>query len=90
MLCGNPYIHTMRSTSDLWASDWQGNYNEAWPDGKEWMFTDYFTGEDFPVNPAIVHAMRCKDILIASGKASATKASFAKERRKLTKKKKQT
>jgi hypothetical protein len=65
MLCGNPYLHTLRETSDLWASDWTGNYNNVLPDGKPWTFVDYFTNEPLTVNPAIVHAMRAKGALIA-------------------------
>jgi len=65
MLCGNPYLHTLRATSDLWASDWTGNYNNVLPDGKPWPFVDYFTNEPFMVNPAIVHALRCKGALVA-------------------------
>jgi hypothetical protein len=65
MLCGNPYLHTLRATSDLWASDWSGNYNNVFPDGKPWDFVDYFTHKAYEVNPAIVHAMRCKGALVA-------------------------
>lgn len=68
MLCGNPYLHTLRHTSDLWASDWRGCYEGRLPDGKEWPFEDYFTGEQFMVNPAIVHAMRSKDELIVAAR----------------------
>jgi len=64
MFCGNPYAHTLRETADLWASDWTGNYADKLPDGREWLFTDYFTREQIPVNPAIVHAMRSKRALV--------------------------
>jgi hypothetical protein len=64
MLCGNPYEHTLRETGDFWASDWTGCFKDRLPDGKPWIFTDYFNGEQFTVNPAIVHAMRSKDALI--------------------------
>ena len=63
MLCGNPYLHTLRQTADLWASDWTGCYAGRLPDGKPWQFVDYFSQQTFPVNPAIVHAMRSKEIL---------------------------
>lgn len=65
MLCGNPYLHTLRATSDLWVSDWYGRYNNVFPDGKPWDFIDYFTLKAYEVNPAIVHAMRCKGALVA-------------------------
>jgi hypothetical protein len=34
------------------------------PDGRVWEFVDYYSGERFPVNPAIVHAMRSKEVLL--------------------------
>jgi len=64
MLCGNPYSHTLRATSDLWASDWTGYYHDVLPDGRSWVFRDYFTNERFVVNPAIIHAMRSKTALM--------------------------
>jgi hypothetical protein len=63
MLCGNPYLHTLRQTADVWASDWTGWFAERLPDGKPWEFVDYFNLQTFTVNPAIVHAMRSKGAL---------------------------
>lgn len=63
MLCGNPYLHTLRNTADVWASDWTGCYDGRLPDGKPWTFVDYFNEENIQVNPAIVHAMRSKEAL---------------------------
>ncbi|MBM3883021.1 MAG: hypothetical protein FJ387_25435 [Verrucomicrobia bacterium] len=71
MLCGNPYLHTLRTTWDLWASDWTGFFRDQLPDGDPWWFEDYFTGEKFPVNPAIVHAMRSKQALVAAAQRRA-------------------
>ena len=68
MLCSDVRAHTLRETADLWASDWTGQFRDRLPDGDPWWFTDYFTEERFPVNPAIVHAMRSKTALIAEGK----------------------
>jgi hypothetical protein len=65
MLCSNPYLHTLRHTADLWASDWTGCFKDRLPDGSEWTFDDYFNFEQFKVNPAIVHAMRSKVALVA-------------------------
>ena len=56
MLCGNPYLHTLPKSSDLWASDWTGCWKDQLPDGRPWMFEDYFNGERSLVNPAIVAA----------------------------------
>lgn len=63
MLMGNPYLHTLKSHRDVWASDWTGNYKDRVPDGQSWLFEDYMSGEKFTVNPAIVHAMRSKNAL---------------------------
>jgi hypothetical protein len=52
------------NTKQVWASDWTGVYSDRLPDGNQWDFEDYMTGEKKPVNPAIVHAMRSKSALI--------------------------
>jgi hypothetical protein len=70
MLCGDPYAHTTRATIDLWASDWMGVFRDRLPDGRPWWFTDYFTGERIPANPAIVHAMRSKKALVEVGRGA--------------------
>jgi len=67
MLCPDLRKHTLRATSDLWATDWKGVFQDRIPSGEPWPFTDFFTGEQFPVNPAIVHAMRSKKALISDG-----------------------
>jgi len=64
MLCGNPYAHTIRQDTGLWASDWTGCFADTLPDGQPWWFVDYFTEEKLPINPAIVHAMRSKKALL--------------------------
>lgn len=63
MLCGNPYVHTLRKTSDLWAPDRSGRFRRSLPDGTAWNYEDAFTRERFAVNPAIIHAMQSKPIL---------------------------
>lgn len=75
-LCGDASLHTLRATADLWASDWTGWFQNRLPDGKPWTFVDYFTWEEFEVNPAIVHAMRSKEALLA---ASRTGQQLAKQ-----------
>lgn len=80
MLCGNPYLHTLTNTSDLWASDWTGCYANTLPDGQEWLFQDYFSGRTFPVNPAIVHAMRSKDALIAKAQGRSLPLQIKRKR----------
>ena len=64
-LCPNPEAHTLRATKDVWASDWTGRYRDVLPDGRRWRYKDYFTEEQFLINPAIVHCMRSKQALIA-------------------------
>jgi hypothetical protein len=68
ILCGDAGLHTLRNTTDLWASDWTGCFADRLPDGQAWWFVDYFSGEKIPVNPAIVHAMRSKNALAAAAK----------------------
>lgn len=67
MMMGNPYVHTLAETSDVWASDWTGVFEERLPDGQPWHFTDYMNGMPIPVNPAIVHCMRSKRALFDAG-----------------------
>ncbi len=78
MLCGDPSRHTLRNTSDLWASDWTGVYADRLPDGQPWEFVDYFTEETQRVNPAIVHAMRSKEVLVE--RAMKANGGFASKR----------
>ena len=81
MLCGNPYLHTLKNTADLWASDWTGSYARALPDGRDWLFTDYFSGDRYKVNPAIVHAMRSKAALVAKAKRASIAALTRKNKK---------
>lgn len=83
MLCGDPYRHTLRNTTDLWASDWTGVYAGRLPDGQPWNFVDYFNDTVYPVNPAIVHAMRSKEVLVRralDAEAAAAKAEPASKK----------
>jgi hypothetical protein len=69
MLCDDPEKHLLRNNWDIWCSDWEGVFAGRLPDGKEWTFRDYMTGEAHHVNPAIIHALRSKDVLINLGKS---------------------
>ncbi len=69
MLMGNPYAHVLEANPDVWASDWTGVYSGRLPDGSPWEFEDYMDEHRFRVNPAIVHAMRSKDVLIKTALA---------------------
>jgi hypothetical protein len=70
MLCADVKAHTLNQTSELWASDWAGEFAGRLPDNAPWWLTNYFTGEKKLVNPAIVHAMRSKDALVAYAKSA--------------------
>ena len=67
MLCEDPKKHMLRDYWDIWCSDWEGVFTGRVPDGKEWTFHEYLTGESHQVNPAIVHALRSKEGLIKRG-----------------------
>ncbi len=77
MLCGDSNRHLLSSRTDVWASDWTGIYEKHLPDGKSWTFQDYMGQEGFPVDPAIVHALKSKEILIDYGRGlTQRKAAF--------------
>lgn len=68
MLCDDLSAHLLKNYTDVWCSDWKGEFADRLPDGKPWEFEDYMTGESQIVNPAIVHALRSKKLLIENGK----------------------
>lgn len=68
MLVGNPDLHTLEYSSDLWASDWTGVFSDRLPDGSAWDFVDYMDGSPMRVNPAIVHCMRSKNALVRAAR----------------------
>ena len=53
---------------DVWASEWTGALADKLPTGEPWQFQEYMTHARSVVNPAIVHAMRSKNALVAKGK----------------------
>ena len=63
-LVDDPEQNNFSSTYHIWASDWTGQFGDNLPNGREWWFEDYMSGEKKRVNPAIVHCMRSKDALI--------------------------
>jgi hypothetical protein len=61
----NPEFNTIGATHATWACDWTGVFKNRLPDGNSWQFEDYMSGEKRNnINPAIVHAMRSKDVMI--------------------------
>ena len=67
MMMGDPYLHTLKNTASIWASDWMGHFEGRIPVDEPWPFYDYMTHKPFTVQPAIVHCMRSKEALIAHG-----------------------
>lgn len=74
MLCSDPAAHQLRLWTDVWVTDWQGAFAKRLPDGRPWIFRDYFTLEPIEVNPAIVHAVASKHVM-AAAKPSRASAS---------------
>ena len=69
MLCGDPKAHQLRRWTDVWVTEWRGVFGKRLPDGKPWIFKDYFTFEELKVNPAIVHALASKELMTAEARA---------------------
>jgi hypothetical protein len=77
MLCGNPYLHTLKHNRDLWAFDYTRRYASELPSSGGWDYVDYFSGETFQVNPAIVqrlpgHRARVARERVAAGRSEVT------------------
>jgi len=53
----------LKNNFNIWASDWNGQFNHCLPYQCEWPFIDYMTGEKYIVNPAIIHGLHSKDAL---------------------------
>lgn len=68
MLCDSPEKHLLKDHFDVWGSDWKGVFSEQLPDGNPWTFCDYMTQEPHRINPAIVHVLRSKSLLVKKGK----------------------
>lgn len=69
MLCVDPDGHLLSKHTDVWCSDWEGVFAESLPNGQPWLFKDYMTLKPREVNPAIVHAIKSKKLLIEYGKS---------------------
>ena len=68
LVCGDSEMHTAELNQDVWACDWTNNFVDRLPDGQAWQGEHYMMGTKHAVNPAIVHAMRCKGPMIEAGK----------------------
>lgn len=71
MLCDSPEKHLLKNYFDIWATDSKGVLAESLPTGDSWTFYDYLTNESCSINPAIIHALRSKSLLIDRGRLSA-------------------
>jgi hypothetical protein len=68
MLCDLPEKHLLQDHLNIWCSDWTGEWANSLPNGKSWTFRGYMNDETYQVNPAIVHALRSKPLLVRKGK----------------------
>jgi hypothetical protein len=48
----------LENYKNYWSSDWTGVFENQIPYNKTWRMTEYMTGNQYEINPAIVHAMR--------------------------------
>lgn len=64
----NVDFHFHENYFNYWASDWTGNFKNIMPLYKIWSYESYMTGEKYNIQPALVHAMRSKTVLINQGK----------------------
>lgn len=78
MMCRNADAHQLRRWTDVWVTEWRGVFGKRLPNGKPWIFKDYFTFEELRVNPAIVHAVASKNLMIAEARTQREHASHVK------------
>lgn len=64
MICGDTERHTLANHHDLWCSDWAGVFRDRLPDGNAWEFRGPFTDKPLKVNPAVIHVMRSRELLV--------------------------
>lgn len=68
-IIGNLFNRNIESTTQealekTWACDWTEQFTDKVPEGKEWKWENYLTGESKMVNSDIVHCMRGKKALV--------------------------
>jgi hypothetical protein len=56
-------LNTIQQTGHVWACDWVGRWDQRLPDGSPWLYQDWMTGDEWSINPAIVHLMRGKHLM---------------------------
>lgn len=67
-LCQDPESHLLTRHFDIWASDWTAQFAKKLPAGEPWMFKDWMRGQEYTINPAIVHVLKSKDLLTKTDK----------------------
>lgn len=65
MLTENPEQHLLSHFWNVWCADWEGIFREQLPNGSSWVFHEYMSLNSHTINPAIVHAVRSKELLIS-------------------------
>lgn len=66
-LTGTSEIHLIRNHTNTWAIDWRGVFQDTLPSDIEWNATDFYTYENYLVNPCIVHAFLSKEAMKKQG-----------------------
>lgn len=64
MLCESPEKHLLKDHFDVWCTDWEGVFAHDLPKGTPWTLHDYMNGEAHRVDPAIVHLVKSKALLL--------------------------
>ena len=60
MLCADPEAHLLSRHPEIWASDDLGQFDEALPNGEDWMWGHSLGDRTAMVSPALVHLPRRK------------------------------
>lgn len=64
ILCKQPEAHLLTRHFAIWATDWRAQFANRLPHGEAWVFEDWMRGDEFLINPAIVHLPKSKDLLV--------------------------
>lgn len=67
-LSGNEAVHKLLNNRYHWLTHWQSTFTTPPTTETPWVFQDWFTGYQAPMQPAIVHLLNSKPMLIELGK----------------------
>jgi hypothetical protein len=76
MLCADPAQHLLTRHLDIWASDWAYYFANRLPKGNPWTLKDWLGFDEYLVNPAIVHLIKSKPLLVQLGKKNSSLVKF--------------